>query len=73
MDVIRSSSKAKPQQTVSSPPDGPDRRDADGWRLAVMETADCGLEKLLDEFRRHGCSETTGRPQSAAQKERGCS
>lgn len=57
----------------SSPPDGPDRRDADGRRLALVEAADSGLEKLLDELRRHGCREATGCPQSSAEEERRCS
>lgn len=58
------------KDSACSPPDGPDRGDADGGRLAVMKAADSGLEELLDELRRHGCREATGRPQSSAQEER---
>lgn len=53
-----------------SPPDGSDRRDADGRRLAVVEAADGGLQELLDEVRGHGGREATGRPQGSAQQER---
>ena len=55
---------------AGSPPDGPDRWDADGGRLAVVQPADRGLEELLDELRRHGCREATGGPQSPAEQER---
>lgn len=58
------------ENTARSPPDGPDRGDADGGRLAVVEATDGGLEELLDELRRHGRRETTGRPQSSAEEER---
>ena len=52
-----------------SPPDGPDGRDADGWRLAVLQAADGGLEELLDELRGHGRGEAAGSPQGPAQQE----
>lgn len=58
------------KDTARSPPDGPDRGDADRGRLAVMEAADGGLEELLDELRRHCGCEATGCPQSSAKEER---
>lgn len=56
--------------TVCSPPNGPDCGDADRWWLAVVEAADGGLEELLDELRRHGGCESTGRPQRSPEEER---
>lgn len=60
-----------PSSTACSPPDGSDCRDADGGRLAVVESADSGLEELLDELRRHGCCEATSCPQCPTKEEGG--
>lgn len=59
------------RREMGSPPDGPDRRDADRGRLSDVEAADGCLEELLDQLGGHGRREAAGGPQSSAEEERG--